>query len=93
MLSKCSNPRCSAQFSYLHQGKLFRRDSLEATGGNVPTSRDDREMDMPARHIEFFWLCDDCATAMTLTFDRSVGVTVHPLKRHHIAAAAAASSS
>jgi hypothetical protein len=90
MLSKCSNPRCSAQFSYLHQGKLFRRDTLKATGGNVPTFRDDREMDMPARHIEFFWLCDDCATAMTLTFDRSAGVTVHPLKR---ALAAAASSS
>ena len=90
MLSKCSNPGCLAQFSYLHQGKLFRWDAGESIGVAGLASADDRGMEMSARRIEFFWLCDDCSAAMTLTFDRSAGVTVHPLKR---SAAAAGSSS
>jgi hypothetical protein len=90
MLSKCTNPGCSAQFSYLHQGKLFRWDTA-GTIGNGPTFGDDPEVQKPARRIEFFWLCDDCSAAMTLTFDRRAGVTVHPLKRR--AAASSSSSS
>jgi hypothetical protein len=26
MLSKCANPKCSAAFRYLHDGKLFRME-------------------------------------------------------------------
>ena len=75
MLSKCTNPECSATFLYLHRGKLFRietvgredrRRLLEGQGG----------AHKPMRRIEFYWLCEDCAGKMTLTFDKRNGVVV-----------------
>ena len=78
MLSKCANPGCSASFLYLHQGKLFRLE----TGGNG----DDRRVDFadsqgkhPSRRLEYFWLCDACASLMTVSFKKGVGVTTLPL--------------
>ncbi|MBV9183719.1 MAG: hypothetical protein JO356_20630 [Acidobacteria bacterium] len=73
MVSKCANPACSTPFLYFHQGKLFRRESaagIEAAEGNGKK----RAM----RNIEFFWLCNDCADKMTLTFEEGVGIAVRP---------------
>src|SRR5947209_19080489 len=36
MLSKCANPACSAQFRYLHDGKVFRVDLEERAAGRTP---------------------------------------------------------
>jgi hypothetical protein len=78
MLSKCANPGCSASFLYLHQGKLFR---LETSGNG-----DDTRIGVPdpqgknsSRRLEYFWLCDDCASVMTVSFKKGVGVTTRPL--------------
>ena len=78
MLSKCANPGCSASFLYLHQGKLFR---LETNGNG-----DDADVDVAdphgknsSRRLEYFWLCDDCSSLMTVSFKKGVGVTVRPL--------------
>src|SRR5712691_11891584 len=38
-------------------------------------------MKKPSRHIEFYWLCNDCAAAMTLTYKKGIGVTTKPLAR------------
>lgn len=57
MLAKCANPKCSAPFRYLHEGKLFRLDL-----GAGPPSADTR---IP-RQLQYFWLCDHCARTMTL---------------------------
>ena len=54
MLAKCSNPSCSAQFRHLHEGRLFRLES-DRTVGEIDVAR-----------VEYFWLCDRCAPAMTL---------------------------
>ncbi len=80
MVSKCANPGCSAPFLYLHQGKLFR---MEANAGeaNGSASGADPASKKPSRRIEFYWLCNDCAAAMTLTYDKSIGVTTKPLDR------------
>jgi hypothetical protein len=51
MLSKCANPGCPAPFLYLHQGRLFRFDF----GSDSPAGQS-------GRNLEFFWLCDQCAT-------------------------------
>jgi hypothetical protein len=67
MLSKCANPPCSASFRYFRQGKLFRVET-EASG-MVPTAK------APGRS-EFFWLCDDCASHLTLEYDRQMSVVV-----------------
>jgi hypothetical protein len=85
MLSKCANPDCSERFLYFRRGKLFRWDAdtrnLMATRyGEDPGSR------KPPRRVEFFWLCDDCAANMTLSFQDGAGVTAKPLVKAQTAA-------
>ena len=54
MLGKCSNPSCSASFRYLQEGLLFR---LEA----------DPALRLPnPKRPEYFWLCQNCASLLTL---------------------------
>ncbi|HEX6805038.1 MAG TPA: hypothetical protein VF133_15260 [Terriglobales bacterium] len=85
MVAKCANPGCEAPFRYFHTGKLFRLDK-QCGYERRHLLGDELDMKKPIRHIEFFWLCDECARNMTLTFDRVSGVSV----RHHLAAGAAA---
>jgi hypothetical protein len=83
MVSKCSNPLCSASFLYLHIGKLFRFDTPSEQGrtvGNAPK---------PFKKIEFFWLCEGCATKFTLVMDAQTVARVVALHAQARAAAAA----
>jgi hypothetical protein len=65
MVSKCANPGCSSVFLYLHAGKIFRMEA--ETSNPVPASfGTDAEMQKPARRVEFFWLCNECASKTTL---------------------------
>jgi hypothetical protein len=75
MVSKCANPGCSANFLYLHQGKLFRLD----WGDDPRMGVADPQGKNSSRHIEYFWLCDDCASVMTVSFKKGVGITTQPL--------------
>ena len=54
MLPKCTNPSCSAQFRYLAEGRLFRRE-IDPTMQSSKTNG-----------AEYFWLCSCCSAAMTL---------------------------
>lgn len=58
VLLKCANPKCSQQWHYLREGKLFHLSptpDIEALiGESLPTL------------YERFWLCDRCAKEMTL---------------------------
>jgi hypothetical protein len=76
MLSKCANPSCPASFRYFHQGKLFRMETASDGGGDklAPAGK-------IARRAEFFWLCDQCASEMTLEHDANGGVHVKPVDR------------
>jgi hypothetical protein len=47
----------------------------------------DPGMTKATSRIEFFWLCEECAPEMTLTFKPGVGVTTQPLARADLAAA------
>jgi hypothetical protein len=80
MVSKCANPGCSNPFLYLHQGKLFRMET-DAIDANNPASGADPANKKPSRRIEFYWLCNDCAAAMTLIYDKGMGVTTKSLDR------------
>ena len=75
MVSKCANPDCSASFRYFHKGKLFRVETLSGLERRRSLGRD-AEHGKPMRRLEFFWLCDECATRMTLVFNRQSGVAV-----------------
>ena len=66
MVSKCANPSCSASFRFLHEGKVFRVETLRDFG----EAADERlSFKKPARHLEFFWLCERCAALMTLSVE------------------------
>jgi len=73
VLNKCANPVCSAQFRYLHQGKLFEvevqyAESLTSDGQTKPGNG--------KGHAERCWLCDECAAHITLRFDARRGVVM-----------------
>ncbi len=63
MLSKCANPKCSEQFRYLHQGKLFH---LSPTPDLQALDNDSYDF-----LYERFWLCDQCSRIMTLVWNGS----------------------
>jgi hypothetical protein len=67
MLAKCTNPSCSVEFRYLHEGKLFR---LEVQ----PLLNSCR-----ARTVEYFWLCSPCSEEMTLRLAQNGQVMAIPL--------------
>lgn len=76
MLHKCANPTCLNPFRKLSEGKLF----LVEMGSGDPISRARNRGDGRASHrIEHFWLCNDCAAVLTLTFERGQGVVTIPL--------------
>ena len=74
MLSKCANPSCSASFRYLHEGKLFRvaRRSNGKSNGNGWATK-------PPEQLEYYWLCDSCASQMTITRAQDGGIQAVPL--------------
>jgi len=75
MLSKCANPSCTASFRYFHQGKLFRMEVENPNPDEAVLTRTGKHV----RRMEFFWLCDRCATRMTLEHDSNGRVLVKPV--------------
>jgi len=73
MLSKCANPRCTAAFQYLHAGKLFLVDSDQLGPRLAPQRK-------APRSVEYYWLCTECASSMTLRFQRGLGITTVPIR-------------
>ncbi len=71
MLSKCANPGCSTAFRYLREGKLFEIQSTDE-----PSSASGKK---PVRRVEFFWLCGQCSTALTVVKNEEKGVDIVPI--------------
>jgi hypothetical protein len=42
-----------------------------------------------AKRVEFFWLCSQCATELTVDYDQGTGVAVVPLAKQATRVAAA----
>ena len=83
MLSKCLNPRCTAQFHYLWEGRLFRFDFSEARRrqssgacGTQSNSTNGRE-----RSVEHFWLCSHCAANMTVELSEAGEALLVPIEQ------------
>jgi hypothetical protein len=76
MLSKCANPDCGASFHYLGQGKLYEiRPKPELAGPQLIFPKK-----AAAGRSERFWLCNNCASVMTLAIDASKKVILLPLQ-------------
>lgn len=74
MLHKCANPNCTSPFRKLSQGKLFLVDTpLEVS---EPTRR--RWKAQSRNRVEYYWLCDPCAFALTLSYEKGRGVVAVP---------------
>jgi hypothetical protein len=65
MVSKCANRSCESSFRYFRGGKLFLVEPRASSSGAVES-----EFREPRRQSEYFWLCEACAPAMTVTADR-----------------------
>ena len=86
MVSKCANPNCAAGFRYFHIGKLFRMETSPGLERRRSMGQDE-VLSRPLRRIEFYWLCENCASKMTLVCDENSGVSVQPYARAVSAAA------
>lgn len=74
MLSKCANPDCAASFHYLGEGKLYEIRNEPITRPQLVAPK------KAAGRAERFWLCNDCASIMTLAVDASRRVVLLPLQ-------------
>ncbi len=78
MLHKCANSVCPTLFRSLSVGKLFLLETDDGEGLTHdidPRSRRERSV----RRLERYWLCDGCASVLTLTFERGRGMVTVPL--------------
>jgi hypothetical protein len=86
MLSHCANPQCSKPFLRLGQGKLFLVESDGVAKSGELRAAPSPSMRFPARRVERYWLCDDCALVLTLVHDRGQGIVLVPLREPPAAA-------
>jgi len=76
MLHKCANPDCVRPFRKLTEGKLF----LIEINGSCPPGQTAAKWDGQTPHrIEHFWLCQQCASVLTLSFEKGRGMVTVPL--------------
>ena len=66
MVTKCANPSCAAMFRYFRGGKLF---VLASNSRAMMHEGDFREHGCAT---EYFWLCQECASTMTIISDGSI---------------------
>jgi len=79
MVGKCANPDCSSRLHYLRDGKLFKFEIRNPTGPcrDVPVAIC---RNRPARANVFFWLCQDCCSRLSVSFEPRTGVRIVPLR-------------
>jgi hypothetical protein len=78
MLHKCANPVCSNRFLQLREGKLFQVETEFAPHSAKPAVNR-RQKKLGLRHIEYYWLCNQCAPYVTLVSDPTQGIITIPL--------------
>jgi len=76
MLHKCANPNCAHPFRHLAEGKLFL---AEIVGWHGPESPAGEWSDRTPPRVEHFWLCEQCACVLTLSFEKGKGMVTVPL--------------
>ncbi len=90
MLSECANSQCSKPFLKLREGKLFLVETERLTKSGEPIPPSLVRARQQQRHVEHYWLCNECAAQWTLTYDRERGIVLAPLRRPVVGVGAAA---
>ena len=78
MLHKCANPTCPRVFRSLNHGKLFMLET-DCSGTQPSRFAAKSSKGRTVRRIERYWLCDECSSLLTLTFQRGRGMVTVPL--------------
>jgi hypothetical protein len=80
MISKCANPGCSVQFHSLEGGHLYRFkvETPQSHCAEVPNSICELESE---RAKVYFWMCSQCSSKFSLSFDSKHGLQLIALKR------------
>lgn len=78
MLHKCANSACPSPFRSLHDGKLFLLETDGGVASAFGTALPNRGR-RSSRRTERYWLCDQCSSIFTLTFERGRGMITVPL--------------
>jgi hypothetical protein len=81
MLSQCANSQCGKPFLRLREGKLFLVETERQTKPGEAIAPPFVRARAVQRHVEHYWLCDECAARWTLIYDRDRGVALAPLHR------------
>ena len=90
MLSRCANSQCGKPFLRLREGKLFLVET-DDSGKSAELAAPPLVRARPAqRHIEHYWLCEDCTAHWTLIYTEESGVALAPLRRPAMDGSAAA---
>ncbi len=75
VLHKCANPACLSPFRKLSQGKLFL---VETEPVDRAESGRTNWRGLSSRRVEYYWLCDQCAFVLTLSYEKGRGVVTVP---------------
>jgi hypothetical protein len=75
VLHKCANPACPVPFRKLSQGKLFLVETEPLVGTELRRAHWRGQF---SHRIEYYWLCDQCAFALTLSYEKGRGVVTVP---------------
>lgn len=70
MLDKCFNPKCSAKFRRLREGRVFVKQ-VEVGFGDGSTAH--------SHKCAYFWLCDSCCRTMTVVAEKGSDFRLIPL--------------
>ena len=76
MLNRCANPGCLRRFRKMEDGKLFL---VEVDVAEASLSTHGAGTGRAFRHLEHYWLCDPCASVLTLSFEHERGVVAVPM--------------
>ena len=79
MLYKCANPVCAKPFRHLDEGKLFQVETKYFPASESRHALPSKRGRMLRHHIERYWLCDNCSSTLTLTFEQGRGISTIPL--------------
>jgi len=83
MIVQCANPACAAPLRYLFGGRLFQ------FGVRAHDAERTAHLSSRTRQVAHFWLCGQCSSTLSLTFDLREGVKLVPLVPLAITKAAA----
>jgi hypothetical protein len=75
LLHKCANPDCHNPFRKLSQGKLFLVEMEPLEGLEL---RRANWRGKSFHRVEYYWLCDQCAFVLTLSYEKGRGVVTVP---------------